>query len=194
MMLCESTHKNARRVHKTVLSQGDSRSPPLTSCPYLCCNLQVRELSELSQVNERCLELQRNKSAKSSSNKRTSLQKDHGVCSDTTGGVVALSGAARPKQRQQRSSRKAAGCPFLHVQGAPAAFDDFQELVLGTPMDVEELAAVGRNMKVHHPASHCCTIVLCAACCACVYASMRSLVKSKHMCAHTSPVVFLGEY
>lgn len=115
------------------------------------CMAQVRQLSELSQVNERCLELQRNKA--SSSSKRRGAAAEGAAA--LTSSVVGFSGAPRPRQQQQqlqrqrqRGSRKAAGCPFLSVEGGAAAWSDFKDLVLETPMDVEELASLGRKMKV----------------------------------------------
>lgn len=111
--------------------------------------MQVRQLSELSQVNERCLDLQRNKSAASSSKRKSSLTDASGSAA-VNSSVVGFSGAPRPRQqpRRQRSSRKASGCPFLSVEGGATAWDDFKDLVLGAPMDVEELASLGRKMKV----------------------------------------------
>jgi hypothetical protein len=111
--------------------------------------VQVRQLSELSQVNERCLDLQRNKSA-SSSSKRKSTPADGAGSAAVNSSVVGFSGAPKPRaqQRRQRSSRKTAGCPFLSVEGGAAAWDDFKDLVLGAPMDVEELAILGHKMKV----------------------------------------------
>lgn len=114
------------------------------------CMAQVRQLSELSQVNERCLELQRNKA--SSSSKRRGAAAEGAGAAALTSSVVEFSGAPRPRQQQQRqrqrSSRKAAGCPFLSVEGGAAAWSEFKDLVLETPMDVEELASLGRKMKV----------------------------------------------
>jgi hypothetical protein len=109
---------------------------------------QVRQLSELSQLNERCLELQRNKA--SSSSKRRGAAADGAGAAALSSSVVGFSGAPRPRQQQQRqrSSRKTAGCPFLSVDGGAAAWSDFKDLVLETPMDVEELASLGRKMKV----------------------------------------------
>jgi hypothetical protein len=111
--------------------------------------VQVRQLSELSQVNERCLDLQRSKSA-SSSSKRKSTPADRPGSTAVNSSVVGFSGAPklRAQQRRQRSSRKTAGCPFLSGEGGAAALDDFKELVLGAPMDVEELASLGRKLKV----------------------------------------------
>ena len=108
--------------------------------------VQVRQLSELSQINERCLELQRNKASTNSSSKR------HSSPANT---VIGFSGAPRPSQQQQqrrqrqRSSKgKSGGCPYLSAQGGAAAWDDFRDLVLSASMDVEELASLGSKMKV----------------------------------------------
>jgi hypothetical protein len=111
--------------------------------------VQVRQVSELSQVNERCLDLQRNKSASSSSRHKSTPADGHG--SIAINSVVGFSGAPKPRarqQRRQRSSRKPTGCPFLSFEGGAAGLDDFKDLVLGAPMDVEELASLGRKMKV----------------------------------------------
>jgi hypothetical protein len=109
----------------------------------------VRQLSELSQVNERCLDLQRNKaSGSSSSKKKAALQ------GAATSNVVGFLSASRPRQQQQqqqqRRQRKSAGCPYLSVEGGPSAWDDFKQHVLRSPMDVEELANLGRKQRVGH--------------------------------------------
>lgn len=111
--------------------------------------MQVRQLSELSQVNERCLDLQRNKSA-SSSSKRKSTPGDGLSSAAVNSSVVGFSGAPKPRaqRRRQRGSSKTAGCPFLSVEGGAAAWDELKDLVLGAPVDVEELASLGRKMKV----------------------------------------------
>jgi len=110
----------------------------------------VRKLSDLSQVNERCLELQRNRSTSSNSKRKASA--GSAAHSGSTGGaahsnVVGLSGAPKPR-RQRSSGRKAAGCPYLSLEGGAAAWEDFKDMVLAAPMDVEELATLGRRMKV----------------------------------------------
>lgn len=130
-------------------------------CPrllFLCCaHVQVRQLSELSQVNERCLELQRNKSSASSS-KRKGARHDPPAAAANTSSVVGFSGAPRPPQQQQRrrgsgsgsggGRSKSGGCPYLSVEGGVSGWEDFADTVLASPMDVEELAALGGRMKV----------------------------------------------
>jgi hypothetical protein len=65
--------------------------------------------------------------------------------------VVGFLGASRPRQQQQqRRQRKSAGCPYLSVEGGASAWDDFKSTVLRSPMDVEELASLGRKQKVGH--------------------------------------------
>lgn len=115
----------------------------------------MRKLSDLSQVNERCLELQRNRSTSSSSKRKASAGSAAHSGSGTAGAaggagrsnVVGLSGAPKPR-RQRSSGRKAAGCPYLSLEGGAAAWEDFKDMVLAAPMDVEELATLGRRMKV----------------------------------------------
>lgn len=126
--------------------------------PCLTPPPQVRQLPELAQVNERCLDLQRSRASgsSSSSKKKASLQ------GAATSNVVGFLGASRPRQQQQqqRRQRKSAGCPYLSVEGGASAWDDFKSHVLRSPMDVEELASLGRKQKVGAQHVHCMHLLL----------------------------------
>jgi hypothetical protein len=116
----------------------------------------VLRLGELSQINERCLDLQRSKA--SSSRKAAALSTANtadGPTPDSSSaraapkGVVGFMqqpGRQRGKQRQRQ--KKGGGCPFLSVEGGAAGWEEFADLVLAAPIDVEELASMGRRKKV----------------------------------------------
>lgn len=136
--------------------------------------LQVLRLQQLSQINDRCLELQRNKAAShsnSSGGRKAAALNPTGNAGSTAsgGGGGASDGSVHAagdcgsqgvvgfmqQPRRQRSSGgsklkkgKQAGCPFLAVEGGAAGWEDFTDLLLAAPIDVEELASLGREKKV----------------------------------------------
>jgi hypothetical protein len=123
-----------------------------------CVLLQVLRLGELSQINERCLDLQRSKASSSrkaaalgttnTSDGPTPTAADSSSTGASSKGVVGFMqqpGRQRGKQRQRQNK---AGCPFLSVEGGAAGWEEFADLVLAAPIDVEELASMGRRKKV----------------------------------------------
>ncbi|WIA09167.1 hypothetical protein OEZ85_008578 [Tetradesmus obliquus] len=115
----------------------------------LCVNDEVLRLGELSQINERCLDLQRSRA--SSSRKAAAAAaaaSTSAAASDSKGGVVGLMQQPVKQRSRQRQRQAKAGCPFLAVEGGAAAWEEFGELVLAAPIDVEELASMGRRKKV----------------------------------------------
>jgi hypothetical protein len=118
--------------------------------------LQVLRLGELSQINERCLDLQRSKTTSSrkaaalaSTNALVTAAADTSSSAAGSRGVVGLVQQQPVRQRsKQRQRVKAAGCPYLSVEGGAAGWEEFAELVLAAPIDVEELASLGRRKKV----------------------------------------------
>jgi hypothetical protein len=124
-------------------------------CAAIPCLLpQVLQLGELSQINERCLDLQRSKG--SSSRKAAALSAANTASSKTTAaaaensskGVVGLAQQPARQRGKQRQRQKQAGCPYLSVAGGAAGWEEFADLVLAAPIDVEELASMGRRKKV----------------------------------------------
>lgn len=128
-----------------------------------CC-LQVRRLQELSQINERCMELQRRKPA-AASRKSPALQPSS--ASGCGGSSVVAFGQTQParpahggrRQRAARGSGGRGGCPFLAPPGGAAAWESFRGMVLAAPVDVEELAAMGRKRQVRACCCHCCLLL-----------------------------------
>jgi hypothetical protein len=154
--------------------------------------LQVLALNEVSRMNERCLDLQRQKAKSSKTTAVAAAGKgsapaccswlaahwcccccmrgrrqvpaagqEGGIgggggyaCTGTWGDVVSMpplcpdagtATLARPT-RAKATQKKQAGCPHLHA--GPEAAEQFREAVLAVPIDVEELARVGRVKQV----------------------------------------------
>lgn len=110
--------------------------------------LQVLRLGKLSQINERCLDLQRSRASSSRKAAAAAAASTSAAASDSKGGVVGLMQQPAKQRSRQRQRQAKAGCPFLAVEGGAAAWEEFGELVLAAPIDVEELASMGRRKKV----------------------------------------------
>ena len=107
--------------------------------------LQVRELQSLTSINERCQELQRNK-RNSSGRKTAALNPSFHTKGAATGDK--LGSLANPKPHKGRAKSSDQGCPFLRVQDGEAGWERFKDAVLASPLDVEELARMGRSKQV----------------------------------------------
>lgn len=100
--------------------------------------VQVLKLQNLSQINERCLELQR---SKTSSRKAAAAE-----TSSSSQQVVSLMQSGKKRRQGKKAARS--GCPYLSVEGGSAGWDGLTDLMLAAPVDVEELANLGRKKKV----------------------------------------------
>lgn len=108
--------------------------------PVLAVLLQVLKLQNLSQINERCLDLQRNKSSKS-------RQTAAAEAPNSTGQQVVSFMQQSSKRRQRKQAGSGGSCPYLSAAGA-AAWEGFSDLVIAAPIDVEELAKLGKKKQV----------------------------------------------
>jgi chromosome transmission fidelity protein 1 len=114
----------------------------------------VSKLPDLTAINERCMELQQSKHSGGSGSKA----RRSGGC-DKGGGCCGGGGAPSLGQiaAAARGATKPRGCPFLKrpppgaAPGGLAAagtLEEFKELVLAAPADVEDLARMGRAKGV----------------------------------------------
>lgn len=100
---------------------------------------QVLKLRDISQINERCMELQRTKRSKTAAINNP----------DSTVGTskdMASAAATLAKPARKKAACKAGGCPYL--QGGLASSISFKDAVLVQPVDVEELSRMGKAKKV----------------------------------------------
>jgi len=123
----------------------------LTPPTYLTTTNQVTKLSDLTAINERCMELQQTKrSAAANKSRRGAPPPSQSL------GLASLARSKAPVNTPR-------GCPFLQRtnprssggSGSSAAagklldpLEDFKELVLAAPADVEDLARMGRSKGV----------------------------------------------
>eukprot|EP00775_Hariotina_reticulata_P007938 gene7938-8134_t len=132
---------------------------------------QVLELRELGLINERCMQLQQRKAkcsrGSSSSSKKAAVGAAEGSHHSAAGSSHGCGGGVvsgllqqqtqrgQPHRASSRGRRKGTGsssaCPYLSV--APGVWEEFTDLVLAAPVDVEELAAMGRKKKLSHAAA-----------------------------------------
>ncbi|XP_033095737.1 ATP-dependent DNA helicase DDX11-like [Anneissia japonica] len=117
---CSRTHSQLSQfVHEIQKSPfgDDSKVVTLGSRQNLCVNEAVKKLSSLSLMNDRCLELQKNK-------KKESKKVD-------------------PTQPKKRAKVTGSGCPFYSA----TRFEDFKDYVSLDVMDIEQLVHVGKEIK-----------------------------------------------
>eukprot|EP00879_Flechtneria_rotunda_P018409 GHRR01019311.1.p1 GENE.GHRR01019311.1~~GHRR01019311.1.p1 ORF type:complete len:601 (+),score=184.42 GHRR01019311.1:196-1803(+) len=160
MIFCSRTHSQlsqfVRELHRTRYADSTTLVA-VGSRKALCVNDEVRRLEELNHINERCLDLQRNKGS-SSSRKAASLGPetfataveqegmDHG--GQGYSNSLQKTSQQRGSKARQKRSNKASGCFFLAAKKDAASWESFKELVLAAPIDVEELANMGRKQKI----------------------------------------------
>jgi chromosome transmission fidelity protein 1 len=142
----------------------------------LCVNDDVRRLGDPAAVNERCLELQRERSSgkgekkeEEGGSKRRQVRKGAGAAADEgsdseeeeddgggggagAGGPRSLAAMAgggdqktKPKNKQKAKGGCKSGCPYLHGRKAQKAGAALRAALLSTPLDVEDLARLGRR-------------------------------------------------
>jgi chromosome transmission fidelity protein 1 len=127
IIFCSRTHSQLSQfvgeLHRTPFAESMSLVA-LGARRALCVNDAVLRLSAPALINERCLELQKPPAAK---------KKAAGEGS---------AAAAAPRPRKAPSGR----CPYL-APGSKAA-DTTRDMILAHPIDVEELARLGRRRSV----------------------------------------------
>ncbi|XP_071951363.1 ATP-dependent DNA helicase DDX11-like [Antedon mediterranea] len=117
---CSRTHSQLSQfVHEIQKSPfgSDSKVVTLGSRQNLCINDAVKKLSSLSMMNERCLELQKNKKKEPKKVEQT-----------------------QPKKRAKVNK---SGCPFYSA----SRFENFRDYVSVDVMDIEQLVETGKEMK-----------------------------------------------
>lgn len=62
--------------------------------------------------------------------------------------MQGLAGTGTQQRQQRQRKPRAAGCPYLSPPGGAGVWGDFTEMVLAAPIDVEELANLGRKQQV----------------------------------------------
>jgi chromosome transmission fidelity protein 1 len=150
VIFCSRTHSQLSQfvgeLHRTRFADTLTLVP-VASRRALCVNEQVTKLADLTAINERCMELQQTKRSKS---RRTGAA----AAPAPAGQAVGLAALARSAKRETKG-----GCPFLQRGGssngssrAPGGrlepLEEFKELVLAAPADVEDLARMGRGKGV----------------------------------------------
>ncbi|XP_075920134.1 ATP-dependent DNA helicase DDX11-like [Petromyzon marinus] len=125
---CSRTHSQlAQFVRELQRSPygASTRLVSLGSRQTLCVNAEVRRLRSLQAINERCLELQRNKP------RETRAPREEGCLSDK-------------KRRRRRGGGAAVSgpCPYR----APSSVWEVSQAALSRPADIEELAALGKRL------------------------------------------------
>uniref|UniRef100_A0A0P4W9K1 Helicase ATP-binding domain-containing protein n=1 Tax=Scylla olivacea TaxID=85551 RepID=A0A0P4W9K1_SCYOL len=117
---CSRTHSQlsqfVREVQKTVFGE-EARVVSLASRQNLCVNEAVNKLSNISLMNDRCLELRKGKKGK------TTKQTDDGTSS--------------------KKKRTSSGCPYYQH----TAVEELADQVLLEVQDIEQLVGLGRKMK-----------------------------------------------
>lgn len=121
---------------------------------------QVSRLQHLGQINEACLDLQRRKPAssrKAAATTASTAPAAAGPRASSTGDEAGRSSkglqqlaAGRPRRSKAGGSKAAGGggCPYLRPGRGEAAWEEFQDLVLALPIDVEELGRMGQQKQV----------------------------------------------
>eukprot|EP00877_Chromochloris_zofingiensis_P012995 jgi/Chrzof1/794/Cz01g29030.t1 len=142
IIFCSRTHSQLSQfigeLHRTRFADTVS-VVALGSRKSLCVNDQVLKLRDISQINERCMELQRTKRSKTAAINNP----------DSTVGTskdMASAAATLAKPARKKAACKAGGCPYL--QGGLASSISFKDAVLVQPVDVEELSRMGKAKKV----------------------------------------------
>lgn len=116
---------------------------------------QVAKLSDLSAINERCMDLQQSKRAAGGSKSRKAAG---GGCGGNSaagcGGAPSLAQLGAAGRQRAREGKGKGGCPYLQrVPGGGGGssgaegMDGFKSAVLAAPADVEELARMGRAQQ-----------------------------------------------
>jgi len=107
-------------------------------------------LQQATLMNERCLDMQRQKrTSRSAAGSKVQLSASatgSGALSARSAPTKASQLFAQQKPRQHSRRVRKTGCPLLSA-GAEA-FDAFKDAILTIPIDVEALAKLGRGKQV----------------------------------------------
>jgi chromosome transmission fidelity protein 1 len=119
---CSRTHSQlsqfVQEVRKSPYGNG-THVISLASRQNMCINEKVRRLGSNQIINDRCLELRRQK----------------------TKGVATASSESIPTKKRKTS--KSSGCPYYKVE----ALETFKDLALSEVRDIEQLVSLGRELK-----------------------------------------------
>nr|QZX63218.1 DEAD/H-box helicase 11 [Halisarca dujardinii] len=118
---CSRTHSQlsqfVQEVRKSPYGNG-TQVVSLASRQNMCINDQVRRLGSNQAINDRCLELRR--------------QKNKGTASSSFGAPA-----------KKRKTSKTSGCPYYKME----ALEMFRDLTLSKVRDIEQLVSLGRELK-----------------------------------------------
>jgi chromosome transmission fidelity protein 1 len=135
IIFCSRTHSQLTQfvgeLHRTPFADSVSLVA-LASRRALCINDDVLRLGAPQLINERCLDLQRPGGGR---------KKAAGTAAEDADGAVRPRGI-----RAKGSSSKSSRCPYLATGTKSAATTN--DLILAQPLDVEELARLGRRRSV----------------------------------------------
>jgi len=134
IIFCSRTHSQLTQfvgeLHRTPFADTFSLVA-LGSRRSLCINEAVLNLRSPGLINERCLDLQKPQSSSNSQSKKQ----------------IAEHGNGALKSFKKTSARSGKKCQFLAAPGSRAA-DTVRDMILAQPIDVEELAILGKRRSV----------------------------------------------